>query len=66
LGFCICESDAVLLCVLGVALFALLALFGVRIKFRSDQAVWQVGLSQVSRSVVIALCGPVYLVIANT
>ena len=55
-----------LLFVVGVALFALVALFGVRIKFCSNEAVGQVGLTQVIGSVMIALCGPVYLVLAYT
>jgi len=62
LGFCICESDAVLLCVIGVAFFALEALFGTS-KVCSDEAVVKVVVSYVSGSVLVALSDPVYLVV---
>jgi len=60
LGFCIYESDAVILFVVGVAFFALEALLLVRAKVCSDEAVGQVVLTQVSGSVLVALCHPVY------
>jgi hypothetical protein len=52
----------VLLCVVGVAFFALEALFGTS-KVCSDEAVVKVVVSYISGSVLVALCDPVYLVV---
>jgi hypothetical protein len=55
----------VLLGVVGVAFFALETLFGSP-KVGSDEEVVKVVGSDVSGSVLVALCDPVYLVVAYT
>jgi len=59
LCFCICERDALVFLVVGLACLALVTFFR-RAKVGRDQAVGEVGVAQEGGSVLVALCDPVF------